>query len=312
VALVLPYKDDFWVGFNVVFFAILSHLVFWIKMNNESLVTVFTPTKNRLSMLKRAVKSVNEQSYKNIELIIVNDGSDDGTFEYLESIKSPLIKVFHNIKSMGGCYSRNLAIKNANGYYITGLDDDDYFLKNRVLDLVSGLSSDSSDNLVGVYGNCIERKSDFDESLVTHSEFSYLRDLLNYNSVGNQILTYTALLRNVLFDEYIPAWQDWEMYISLLRYKGGKSYYKNINTNSYVQDISHELDRITNQSEEKIFKSYTYLLVKHKDVISDPGILKIPYLCYPQSYWGLGDYILVLKSFKIGLILRRLKRRYLQ
>jgi glycosyltransferase involved in cell wall biosynthesis len=281
-------------------------------MNNESLVTVFTPTKNRLSLLKRAVTSVNEQSYKNIELIIVNDGSDDGTYEYLESIKSPLIKVFHNKTSMGGCYSRNLAIKSANGYYITGLDDDDYFLKNRVLDLVRGLYSDGSEDLVGVYDNCIERKSDLDESLVTHSDVSYLPDLLNYNSVGNQVLTYTALLKNVLFDEYIPAWQDWEMYISLLRYKGDKSYFKNIKSNSYVQDISHELDRITNQSEEKIFKAYSYLLVKHKDVIKQPGVLKIPYLCYPQSSWGFEDYILVLKSFKIGLIIRRLSRRYFQ
>ena len=169
-------------------------------MINERLVTVFTPTKNRLSMLKRAVTSVNEQSYKNIELVIVNDGSDDGTYEYLESIKSPSIKVLHNINSMGGCYSRNLAIKNANGYYITGLDDDDYFLQNRVLDLVSGLSSDRSENLVGVYDNCIERKSDFDKGLVTHSDVSYLPDLLNYNSVGNQVLTYTELLKNVLFE----------------------------------------------------------------------------------------------------------------
>jgi glycosyltransferase involved in cell wall biosynthesis len=281
-------------------------------MINERLVTVFTPTKNRLSMLKRAVTSVNEQSYKNIELVIVNDGSDDGTYEYLESIKSPSIKVLHNINSMGGCYSRNLAIKNANGYYITGLDDDDYFLQNRVLDLVSGLSSDRSENLVGVYDNCIERKSDFDKGLVTHSDVSYLPDLLNYNSVGNQVLTYTELLKNVLFDENIPAWQDWEMYISLLRYKGDKSYFKNIKSNSYVQDISHELDRITNQSEQKIYKAYSYLLVKHKDVIKQPGVLKISYLCYPQSYWGFQDYILVLKRFKIGLIVRRLSRRYFQ
>ena len=98
------------------------------------LVSVYIPTYNRLNLLKRAIESVRKQSYKNLEIIIVDDGSKDGTVEYLEAISKVDKRIIYFLKkkNTGACESRNIALKNASGYFITGLDDDDYFLENRI------------------------------------------------------------------------------------------------------------------------------------------------------------------------------------
>jgi glycosyltransferase involved in cell wall biosynthesis len=102
------------------------------------LVSIYMPTKNRLDMLKAAVESVRNQSYENVELIVVDEASTDGTAEYLKSISEvdSRIKVFRNEISRGACYARNIAIRASNGEFITGLDDDDEFKCNHISALV--------------------------------------------------------------------------------------------------------------------------------------------------------------------------------
>jgi glycosyltransferase involved in cell wall biosynthesis len=75
------------------------------------------------------VDSVLNQTFQSFELIIVDDFSEDNTSDYLKGLSHPRVKYFTNSSPMGACYSRNLAIKNALGKYVTGLDDD-YYLYN--------------------------------------------------------------------------------------------------------------------------------------------------------------------------------------
>ncbi len=107
--------------------------------SNEPLVTIYIPTYNRVELLKRAIDSVLTQTYKNIEIIIVDDCSPDTTIQFLEKLtkKDSRVRYFQNEKNSGACVSRNKAILEAKGEFITGLDDDDYFLPNRVEDFVS-------------------------------------------------------------------------------------------------------------------------------------------------------------------------------
>ena len=65
----------------------------------ENLVTVYIPTKNRLQLLRRAVNSVLSQTHRQIELIVVSDGSDDGTCEYVSALQEHIaVKLIHNEK----------------------------------------------------------------------------------------------------------------------------------------------------------------------------------------------------------------------
>lgn len=95
----------------------------------EQKLVIVIPTKNRLSLLKRALKSVFDQNYKNFRVVIVNDGANDGTKEYLDSLHGCNVLVIHHKNSMGVNASRNEAFKTLkNGEWAVQLDDDDFFI----------------------------------------------------------------------------------------------------------------------------------------------------------------------------------------
>ena len=104
------------------------------NLNKKPLISVYMPTHNRGVILRRAIESVLSQSFTDIELIVVNDGSSDGTVnilkEYEEGYKNFIFYTFDQPK--GACAARNYAINLAQGHYITGIDDDDEWLPNRL------------------------------------------------------------------------------------------------------------------------------------------------------------------------------------
>ena len=100
-------------------------------MNNE-LVSVIILTHNRLHLLKRAIDSVLSQSYDNIECIVVDNDSSDGTEDYCCGLEG--IRYIHSTPSFGnGCnQARNLAISISNGEWCAFLDDDDCWMPNKI------------------------------------------------------------------------------------------------------------------------------------------------------------------------------------
>jgi glycosyltransferase involved in cell wall biosynthesis len=94
--------------------------------------SIILPTYNRPQILKRAVKSIFNQSFQDFEVIIINDGS---ILDYNETYKDILtlypnskIQIIHNSINLGAALSRNLGIKSAKGKFISFLDDDDEYL----------------------------------------------------------------------------------------------------------------------------------------------------------------------------------------
>ena len=94
--------------------------------------SVIIPTYNRLNLLKRAVNSVLDQSFKGFEIIIVDDCSTDGTWEWLKSIKNEKIRIYRNKANSGESFSRNFAAKYSKFDFICFLDDDDAWLENHL------------------------------------------------------------------------------------------------------------------------------------------------------------------------------------
>src|SRR5690606_38050208 len=95
------------------------------------------------------------QTYQNFEIIVVDDCSSDGTQEFLRgiAIQDKRVKFFLKEKNSGACESRNIAIQAAQGEYITGLDDDDYFLPDRLENFIKNIVFD--DNVVLYFDNCL-------------------------------------------------------------------------------------------------------------------------------------------------------------
>lgn len=91
------------------------------------------PTHNRLEFVGEAIQSLIEQTEKDIEIIVVNDGSTDGTKEFLDTwaVKDPRVKVIHNEKSLGAGKSRNIGAEAATSEIIAVMDDDDVAPNDR-------------------------------------------------------------------------------------------------------------------------------------------------------------------------------------
>lgn len=96
------------------------------------LVSIIIPTYNRADTLPRAIDSVLGQSYDNLELIIVDDGSTDNTKEVVKSYDDPRIRYIKLEKNSGAPVARNRGVDEAGGDYIAYLDSDDEFLPDRL------------------------------------------------------------------------------------------------------------------------------------------------------------------------------------
>jgi glycosyltransferase involved in cell wall biosynthesis len=101
-------------------------------------VTVIIPTYNRCNPLVQAINSVLAQSYKDFELLVIDDGSTDNTRQVISAISDSRIKYIY--KDNGGVSSaRNAGIAQANGKYIAFLDSDDFWPENYLFTMVNSL-----------------------------------------------------------------------------------------------------------------------------------------------------------------------------
>ena len=132
-------------------------------MNEDLKISIIVPIYNVEKYLKECVQSLIDQTYKNIEIILVDDGSTDGSSDILDSLsmQDSRIKVCH--KENGGTHSaRNLGVANAEGKYIMFIDPDDWFSNDCVEIVVETIKSTEADlvkfNYVKEYGSYSENK----------------------------------------------------------------------------------------------------------------------------------------------------------
>jgi len=112
-------------------------------MHSNPLVSVVIASYNRASLIARAIASVLNQKYRNLEIVIVDDGSTDNTSQVALSFNDERIKIFSHEKNKGLAASRNTGIKNSNGEFVTFLDDDDEWLPEKIqrqLEVFQGLN----------------------------------------------------------------------------------------------------------------------------------------------------------------------------
>lgn len=105
-------------------------------MNDQPLVSIILPTYNREQYIRKAIDSVLDQTYRNFELIIINDGSTDETTEIVSefSKKDLRVRIITNKVNLGLVKTLNRGIRDALGKYIARLDDDDFWCDKRKLE----------------------------------------------------------------------------------------------------------------------------------------------------------------------------------
>ncbi|CAM3607037.1 glycosyltransferase [Rouxiella silvae] len=231
--------------------------------DSNPLVSVYMPTHNRGVLIARAIDSVLNQTYKNIELIICSDGSTDETVEVLQQYteKDPRVSYVVNETSRGACFARNRCIELAKGDFITGLDDDDEFTEDRIKIFVDFHFSSKKDILTATrfYKNDAKiNVGDIYQGDIT-SEM-----LGNANLIGNQVFTKTAYLRELGgFDINFPAWQDYDMWYRLV-YRFGNCF--KLSQPTYIFYVDENRPRITTGS--RAYAGYRMFIEKHANTLS--------------------------------------------
>ena len=100
-------------------------------MKKKDIVSVIIPVYNRKDMISDAVESVLSQTYKDLEVVVIDDGSTDNTVEEIKKIKDPRI-VLLKAEHKGPYHARNMGIKKSKGDFIAFLDSDDMWLPEKL------------------------------------------------------------------------------------------------------------------------------------------------------------------------------------
>ena len=199
-----------------IFAIIFIGLFFILKTPSSPLVSVVMPTYNRANLLKTSINSILNQTYKNFELIIIDDGSKDNTKNIIFSYNDKRIRYYSNPTNKGISYSRNKGFSLAKGKYIMIMDDDDFSLPNRMELQVNFLEKNKNiDVVVGQIKN-------FKPTPQTHNEITI--GLLQENPIGNANIMYKkdfALKNKITYDENLPISEDWNYWLDML-FSGAK------------------------------------------------------------------------------------------
>ncbi len=205
---------------TVVTLLVLICGIIYIKCfrQHEPVVSVVMLTYQRAGLLPRTIDGILGQDFDNFELIIVNDGSTDGTDEVIKkySAVDSRISYYKNKKNRGIAYSRNRAASLARGKYIMIMDDDDEILPQRMVKQVEFL--EKNPDIAAVAGQL----KGFRRIPLHHDEIA--AGLIQYNNFGNANVMYRryfAQKKHIRYDENLLVSEDWDFWLQIL-FSGGK------------------------------------------------------------------------------------------
>ncbi|MEM0981637.1 MAG: glycosyltransferase [Cyanobacteria bacterium P01_H01_bin.58] len=182
------------------------------------LISVVMPAYNAEKTIAETVQSVLDQTLGDFELIIVNDGSTDGTLTVLEELKDDRIQI-HTFPNSGPQKSRNRGIERARGDYIAFLDSDDLWKPAKLADQLEALKASPGAALAYSWTDWID---EHDRVWRRGSHVSIngdaLKRLLLNDFIGNgsnPLVLAEAIKAVGGFDEAILGGQDWEMWLRI-------------------------------------------------------------------------------------------------
>jgi glycosyltransferase involved in cell wall biosynthesis len=188
------------------------------EMSASPAISVIIPTYNRAGTIERTIESVLKQTFKDFELLVIDDGSSDGTSEVVESCEDDRVNLFRLDTRGGAAAARNVGIGLAKGRYVSFIDSDDQWSKDKLLSDFNILENDTGCVITSpevAYvdeksGKVIERqaskKSRVTQSMVLRTDCSTTIDFTVPRDV---------ILQVGGFDERLPARQDWDLWIRI-------------------------------------------------------------------------------------------------
>lgn len=266
-------------------------------MTQVPLISVVIPTYNRASTILKSVESVLNQTYKNLELIIVDDCSTDDTQAIINNLKDNRVVFYKLPQNSGACTARNKGIEIATGQFIAFNDSDDFWHEDKLEKQLDCLINNNADIVT-----C--KMSVFDENNNFMYDFPNLNEgavqtknsLLKYNCTSTQLLFgKSECFKTIQFDANMPRYQDWDECIRL------SEKFTLFFQNEILVDTYQQKDSIT-KNPQKGIKALELLYQKHeKEIDSNSDIRASFYLKKAGIVRQLGEsayneYLTVFKA----------------
>lgn len=183
----------------------------------EALISVIIPVYNAIEYLDKCVRSVLNQSYTNIEIILINDGSTDGSMELCEAyaLREKNVRLFSQ-QNTGAAGARNLGLSHSKGEYIVFVDSDDWIMPTYIEELYFSLIKYAADMVIIDYfveedTKLVYRKKQESANIYTSGEtLDHLFDTDKYMGyIWNKIFQARIIKDNHLrFDTELKVWED--------------------------------------------------------------------------------------------------------
>ena len=249
-------------------------------------ISIIIPAYNASKYIRRCIVSLLNQTYKNIEIIVINDGSTDNT---LEMIKDYNIKII-NQKNSGVSSARNKGLEIATGDYITFIDSDDYVEKDYIESIIKIIDEYNYDIIETplLFEANIKNKVTFyteykieNERKSLNFDHEYFDNELRY-VIG--VFYKKSVINNIIFDEKVRCYEDnmFNLRIKL----NSKSYY------FYPKCFYHYVQYLNSLSKTISDKHLDYILVMEK--ISILYKEKIELINYIENIFKNNIYAIIL------------------
>lgn len=292
-------------------------------ISNFPLISIIVPIYNSENALEDCLRSLSNQTYENIEIILINDGSTDRSYIIAEAYckMDKRFKLFNQCNS-GVAVARQKGLDNATGEYIIHCDSDDIMLKNAIEDLLMSIEKNQSDIAVGSYIKKMphEGKPDVIFEYKTVDANNFIQKIVTgeyHAGLCNKLIRAT-LCKKFSFDPSINFTEDKLYLIQLLLMEGVKIsivsqpvYIYNHNINSYTNNISINsvLDNIevTNRLIRLLEDKIDSRLISHLKNQSQAFVLKYsdlkPKRLDIKSFFALKDDMLLSRKEKLLIYL---------
>lgn len=192
-----------------------------MNSNNQKklkhLVSIIMPAYNCEEFIEETINSVQNQSYGNWELIVVDDASTDKTGEIIKEISMNDNRVIY-IKfseNKGAALARNKAIEVASGEYLAFLDSDDLWLPEKLSKQISFMEKNDFYFTCTTYGKIDEKSNNLEKSYIPTTEAGY-EDILR-NCPGNSTVIYNAKKLGKFFIPNIKKRNDFVMWLQVIK-----------------------------------------------------------------------------------------------
>ena len=183
------------------------------------------PVFNAERFIEQAVASILEQTYKNLELLVIDDGSKDSTQEKITQFKDPRIRLITNHKNLGIAVSLNKGIDESRGKYIARMDADDISLQDRIKKQCNFMEENPQIGILGTGYYGVDKNGERKQTYIYPEDDIEIKWKL---LMGPIFPHPTVMLRKkVLVDHKIyynvkyPATQDYELWSRLIHYTEG-------------------------------------------------------------------------------------------